>query len=354
MSLFRWLKKLFRGRKTGYSIKGFWGQIKHYNKDGVQIGYTVKWFWGVRRRYDMNGNLVSYSVKNFWGGRNTYDAHGNLISRSSKNIFGGYNTYDKHGKKIGHSYKNFWDGYTHFEEDEDTGDSSYTYKSEPVRTWSASVSANPIQERNESKKQAESTQSKSTAPRKSREYKPYIYHSTNDTAPKTKEEEAPVIPASPEESKKAYEKYVSFNGQDIDRNVVYYNSVAEYLEENESIGQHAKILAFEYQGLKEFPAIVYVAGDVVRVVPLIRHANAFDFSVSELAEAKTVEVTDLDMSAVDNEFVTFGISVLAKEFEALYPDYQFGGDGMCRMQCEFACGLIVTEKSLEEMRELLL
>lgn len=70
------VKKLFSGRKTGYSIKGFWGQIKHYNKDGVQIGYTVKWFWGVRRRYDMNGNLVSYSVKNFWGGRNTYEQKG--------------------------------------------------------------------------------------------------------------------------------------------------------------------------------------------------------------------------------------------------------------------------------------
>ena len=354
MNLLRWLKKLFSGRKTGYSIKGFWGQIKHYNKDGVQIGYTVKWFWGVRRRYDMNGNLVSYSVKTFWGGRNTYDAQGNLISRSSKNILGGYNTYDKHGKKIGHSYKNFGDGYTHYEVDEDTGDSSFTYKSEPVRTWLDSVSATPIQTKSEPKKHIESTQPKQVSTIQPKEYKPYIYHSTNETAPKTKEEEAPVIPANSEESKKDYEKYVAFNGQDIDRNVAYYNSVAEYLEENESIGQHAKILAFEYQGLKEFPAIVYVVGDVVRVVPLIRHANAFEFSVLELAEAKTVGVADLDMSTVDNEFVTFGISVLAKEFEALYPDYQFGGDGMCRMQCEFACGLIVTEKSLEEMRELLL
>ena len=52
------------------------------------------------------------------------------------------------------------------------------------------------------------------------------------------------------------------------------------------------------------------------------------------------------MSAIDNEFVTFGISGLAKEFEELYPDYQFGGDGMCRTQCELPCGLIVTEMSL--------
>ncbi len=323
MNLFRWLIKLFSGRKTGYSIKGFWGQIKHYNKDGVQIGYTVKWFWGVRRRYDMNGNLVSYSVKNFWGGRNTYDAQGNLISRSSKNIFGGYNTYDKHGKKIGHSYKNFWDGYTHYEVDEDTGDSSYTYKSEPVRTWSDSVSVTPIQMKSEPKRQEQEKQ-------------PEL-----------------VIPQNSEESRKAYEKYVAFNGQDIDRTVEYYGSIAEYLVENESIGQNAKVLAFGYQGLKEFPAIAYVVGDMVKVVPLIRHANAFEFPVSELAEAKTVEVANLDMSAIDNEFVTFGISSLAKEFEELYPDYQFGGDGMCRTQCELPCGLIVTEMSLNKMRELL-
>lgn len=312
MNLFRWLKKLFSGRKTGYSIKGFWGQIKHYNKDGVQIGYTVKWFWGVRRRYDMNGNLVSYSVKNFWGGRNTYDAQGNLISRSRKNIFGGYNTYDKKGKKIGESYKNFWDGYTHYEVDEPTSD---TYK--------------------------ESTKERTKS----------TYSARNYSESKTQEE--PVIPQNSEESREAYEKYVAFNGQDNDRTVEYYGSVAEYLVENESIGQSAKVLAFGYQGLKEFPAIAYVVGDTVKVVPLIRHANAFEFPVSELAEAKTVEVAGLDMSAIDNEFVTFGISGLAKEFEELYPDYQFGGDGMCRTQCELPCGLIVTEMSLNMMRELL-
>ena len=154
-------------------------------------------------------------------------------------------------------------------------------------------------------------------------------------------------------SRKAYEKYVAFNGQDIDRTVEYYGSIAEYLVENESIGQNAKVLAFGYQGLKEFPAIAYVVGDAVKVVPLIRHANAFEFPVSELAEAKTVEVAGLDMSAIDNEFVTFGISGLAKEFEELYPDYQFGGDGMCRTQCELPCGLIITEMSLNMMRELL-
>ena len=44
---------LFKERKTGYSIRGFWGQLKHYNKDGVQIGYTVRGFWGQRKRYEV-------------------------------------------------------------------------------------------------------------------------------------------------------------------------------------------------------------------------------------------------------------------------------------------------------------
>ena len=351
MSLFRWLKSLFNGRKTGYSIKGFWGQIKHYNKDGVQIGYTVKWFWDTRRRYDMEGNLVSYSVKNFWGGRNTYDAQGNLISRSRKNIFGGYNTYDKNWKKIGESYKNFADGYIHYEVDEPTSDSLYVDKFESVRTDSSSVSTTSIQIKTEPKKPAEIKQPNPTYNASSKERAVVTHSAGSCSSPKPQEE--PVIAMNPEESRKAYEKYVAFKGQDIDKTVEYYGSIAEYLVENESIGQNAKVLAFGYQGLKEFQAIAYVVGDTVKVVPLIRHANAFEFPVSELAEAKTVEVADLDMSAIDNEFVTFGISGLAKEFEELYPDYQFGGDGMCRTQCELPCGLIVTEMSLNKMRELL-
>ena len=66
-----------------------------------------------------------------------------------------------------------------------------------------------------------------------------------------------------------------------------------------------------------------------------------------------VEVADLDMSVVDNEFVTFGISSLAKDFEGLLPEYSFGGSGMCRVQCELPSGLVVTEKSMEELGKLM-
>lgn len=56
------------------------------------------------------------------------------------------------------------------------------------------------------------------------------------------------------------------------------------------------------------------------------------------------------MNVLDNEFITFGISNLAKEFEELFPEYELDSDGMCRTQCELECGLIITEKSMNEIR----
>ena len=29
-------------KKSGYSLRGFFGEIKHFNKHGVQIGYSLK------------------------------------------------------------------------------------------------------------------------------------------------------------------------------------------------------------------------------------------------------------------------------------------------------------------------
>ena len=143
MFLVRFLKALLKGcPKSGYSIKGFWGQIKHFNKHGVQIGYTVKGFWGQRKRYDMNGNLKSVSWKNFWGGYNTYDADGNLIRRSYRNLWGGYHTYNRAGKKIQGSYRNFWDGMNHY--DVENSDSGEIFIVEKRATSRGSVSKEPI------------------------------------------------------------------------------------------------------------------------------------------------------------------------------------------------------------------
>lgn len=59
------LKEMLFPNRRGYSLRGFWGEIKHFNKYGVQIGYSVKSFWGGRKRYDMSGKLISYTVRNF-------------------------------------------------------------------------------------------------------------------------------------------------------------------------------------------------------------------------------------------------------------------------------------------------
>ena len=114
----RFLSKLpyvFKSTKRGYSIKGFWGETKHYNKYHQQTGYSVKGFWGGRKRYDMNGNLKSYTLKSFWGGYDTYDKDGNLIRRSRKNFGGGYNAYNREGKKVMETYKAFGGGLNHFD-----------------------------------------------------------------------------------------------------------------------------------------------------------------------------------------------------------------------------------------------
>lgn len=31
---------LFRKNKSGYSLKGFWGETRHFNKNGEQTGFT--------------------------------------------------------------------------------------------------------------------------------------------------------------------------------------------------------------------------------------------------------------------------------------------------------------------------
>ena len=119
------LKGWFFPKRRGYSLRGFWGEIRHFDKNGVQIGYSVKSFWGGRKRYDMNGNLISYTLRNFGGGYNTYDANGNLIRKSYRNFWGGYNTYNRAGKKIMESYQSFWRGMNHF--DVEASDSKETY-----------------------------------------------------------------------------------------------------------------------------------------------------------------------------------------------------------------------------------
>lgn len=363
MSLFRFLLNLFKGHKSGYSIKGFWGQIKHYNKDGIQIGYTVKGFWGQRKRYDMDGNLISYSVKNFFGGYNTYDANGNLISRSYKNIFGGYNTYDKYGNKKRVSRKGFWDVMLHFDiENPDPYESIVTVKRTSSKKTTAShyknasvqvpddkvYNSEPLQQSKVSASATVATEPKE----KTTKSKAAVSNSYTENVKATENVKKVVSDEHVGVDVVSYSKDVSAGALNPNRTSRYYQSVDAFLK-NKPISQYAKLLVFQYKKLEEFPAIAYLHGNMVRVEPLLAGAEAFEFFVSEIEKAKEVHVTGLDMDVMDNEFLACSMSDLGKEFENLLPEYPFGNDGMYRTQYVFECGMVITEKSMKELRRIL-
>ena len=352
MNLFRWLLgicSIFRGRKSGYSVKSFWGIIKHYNKDGVQIGYSRKTFWGRMNRYDMDGKLVSYSVRNFWGGRNTYDADGNLIRRSYKNIFGGYTTYDRYGKKIRESYKNFWDGLTHFDiESPDPYESVIFEKRKMTQKMVLSDSKEVRPEVSDLNKPKKKQQLQELSVSKEEKVISPTY-TDKDYRFNTGYVQEKKKTISTNSDKEFQKKEIRFSQQKIERNITYYPSVAECVKKHQGIKQYAKILVFEYKGQKEFPALAHICENVVIVTPLIQNVKTMEFPVAELKNVRITEVTGIDMNMVDNEFINVGVSSLAEEFEELLPEYQFGKEGMFRTQCELECGLIMTEKSIEEI-----
>ena len=399
MRLLQFLNRIFSlGPKRGYSLRGFWGEIRHFNKDGVQIGYTIRGFWGQRKRYDMNGNLISYTLKNFWGGYNTYDAGGNLIRRSYRNFWGGYNTYNRYGKKIQESYRNFWNVMNHFDvEDPDEHEtftkgkqssSNKAFKSAPVPkpvkktqstgTRAASSYQAPYKEPGSSvvhhsygdyqtttisrpEKSLNvnvdsATLEKSQKESRKQQEKKNVADQVTEHSSVAKKVEEPknMEPVANEHAGVAVESHAksgTYNGQQLKDSMEFYSSTAEYLQ-GRTLTDYAKILAFKFGRLEEFPAIAYLQEGMVCVEPLIKDAEPFYFDASEIRTAKLVHVTDVDMGVLDNEFYTLSVSDLGNEFEDLLPEYPFGNDGIYRTQYVFDCGLVVTEKSMEELRKL--
>lgn len=350
-------------RKAGYSLRGFWGQINHFNKDGVIIGYTVKGFWGGRKRYDMDGNLVSYTLKNFWGGYNTYDADGNLIRRSRKNFFGGYNTYDRQGNKIRESYRNFWEGMNHYDvENPDALETLVFIQNSSASKVNSNVVHHPYGDYQTSAVEPRtvrteaSTESRKPATQKTKEYhaeKPVANYVPFDNG-KRIEEPTTVMPDVEHAGVEveSHSKSGTFSGQQLNASVEYL-SMEEVLKEAE-VSEYARLLIFKYKNLEEFPAVAYIQGNKVKVHPLVRGASEFEFPVTELEMAKEVHVTDIDMGVLDNEFYTLSVSALGKEFEDLLPEYPFGSDGIYRTQYVFECGMAITEKSMYELRKKIL
>lgn len=360
MSLIHFIKRLFSGRKSGYSLRGFWGQINHFNKDGVKIGYTVKGFWGGRKRYDMNGNLVSYTLKNFWGGYNTYDPDGNLIRRSRKNFFGGYNTYDRQGNKVQESYRSFWDGMNHYDvENPDRYETTVYERKNSVSSETSSVVHHPYGDYQSTVMESTSVSTmtsvkvkKAAEPKKNHPgtEQPAVKHSsvstvkhTEDSKMKTEMEEHVGVQVE------SHIKSGALSGQQLDSSIEY-QSIDEAIKETQ-VSSYVKLLIFKYKNLEEFPAIAYLQENMVCVYPLVRGAVAFKFPAAELETAKEVHVTDIDMGILDNEFYTLSMSPLGKEFEYLLPEYPFGNDGIYRTQYVFDCGMVITEKSMYELKK---
>lgn len=365
----RFIKGWFFPNRRGYSLRGFWGEIKHFNKYGVQIGYSVKSFWGGRKRYDMNGNLISYTVRNFWGGYDTYDANGNLIRKSYRNFWGGYNTYNRAGKKIMESYQSFWGGMNHFDVEDSDSTETYLFEkrshtSSQRKTPSTSVTSQQSVPLNSSsgKKSNAVNSNRGTVRTPSTSAKTMTQKAVDNHSSKTD---------SVRSGERTYEgwghtyqttepvtsvqnKKVDFNSlfqQHIDKTIPFYESVSEFCEKQNADKDGVNILAFSYEGLKEFPAYVYKLENKVSVSPLIKNVPAFTFDKNEIVEAQRKFMEGLDMSVVDNEFASFCASKMITEFDGLFPEYEYRNDGLARAQYELKCGLVITENSWLKLNE---
>lgn len=367
----RLLKFLLIGSpRSGYSIRGFWGEIKHFNKYGIQIGYTVKGFWGQRKRYDMEGNLKSVSWRNFWGGYDTYDAEGNLIRRSYKNFWRGYSTYNRNGKKIVESYRNFWEGFTHFDvENPDPQETSIETKKFSIKKRTASFSE--TKKVSTKKRTASSSETKKVSVKRravsayanSSEHKKLNDDSTKkQTVLKTSESKQNLDVVNLQNAHQRFEKEASVDKsesfssffekkQNFKKKENYYANINESIQ-GKNITQYVKLLVFQYQQFTEFPAIAYRDGDKIKVEALQMGIKPFEFSVLEIGKAQEENVVNIDMSAFDDEFSACMISDLGKKFEDLVPEYSFENNGISRIQYKLDCGMIMTEKSMKELRSL--
>jgi hypothetical protein len=79
-------------------------------------------------------------------------------------------------------------------------------------------------------------------------------------------------------------------------------------------------------------------------------AEVTEFDPSEIEKAVLEKVDGLDMNAVDTEFAAVCISDIGNEYEDLLPEYSWEYEGTSRNQYVFECGMIITEKSMKQLR----
>ena len=101
--------------KKGYSQKGLFGNINHYDSKGKKMGESRPGMFGGYTNYDSNGKKVGHSSPGMFGGYNNYDNNGKKIGHISPGMFGGYNHYDNKGNNTRHSSPGLFESYNHYD-----------------------------------------------------------------------------------------------------------------------------------------------------------------------------------------------------------------------------------------------
>ena len=99
--------------RKGYSRRGLFGEIYHYDENGNRCGTSRPGFFGSYTNYDESGRMTGHSRPGLFGGYTHYDKSGKSTGHSSPGIFGGYTHYDSNHKPTGHSSPGLFDSYNH-------------------------------------------------------------------------------------------------------------------------------------------------------------------------------------------------------------------------------------------------
>lgn len=355
LAKFLWNLLWGKSSNSGYSVRGFWGVMYHYDKNGKRIGYTYKDFWGRWMRCDENGKLQSYTIRTFWGAYYTYDADGVLIRKSYRNFWGGFRTYDRNGRKIIESYRTMRDGLNHYNVE----------APDPLETIRFDLSNekkhNAIQEmklvnnkKNERKKNV--TEEANGSHDHEAEKSPISSFDGErkiDADKRKKKSKAEIAHKKSEVSEEPQIEKRNASDRFREEAVDYYNSVSDYTKTRNDQNPSAKILVFSYGEWKDFPACVYEKGDQLEIIPLIQGREKIFISKEAVKKATRRILSDLDMELMDREFRSFGLSQMAEEFENFFPEYEFTAEGISRVEYEVESGLILTEKSWDSLRKMI-
>ena len=112
--------------KEGRDVKGFFGDVIHYDGNGKKIGVSRRGLFGYTD-YDANGKRMGNSIPNIFGGLNHYDTKGKKTGESTPRFFGGSNHYDADGNLIGQSTPSFIGGWDYRREQQREAETAGAY-----------------------------------------------------------------------------------------------------------------------------------------------------------------------------------------------------------------------------------